>query len=81
MVLNCMHRRQFNSCYPYYVMWCEGGQCVAVSVECVCKFCGCVGAEKYYLLRCEWANCGQLQVNRDNIRQIVKVLLVIGLHR
>ena len=30
--------------------------------------------EKYHLLMCEWANCGQLRVNRDNIQQIVMVL-------
>ena len=45
-----------------------------MSEECLCKFCGCAGVEKYHLLTCERANCGQLQVNRDNILQIVKVL-------
>ena len=46
----------------------------SVSEEWVCKFCGCAELEKYHLLGGEWANCGQLQVNRDDIRQIVKVL-------
>ena len=55
-------------------LWCEEGQCYFVSEECACNFCGCAGMEKYHLSRCEWANCGKLQVNRDNIRQIVKVL-------
>ena len=56
-------------------LWCEAGQCYSVSEACVCKLCGSAGVKKYHLLRCEWANCGQLLVNRDNIRQIIK-----GLH-
>ena len=46
-------------------LWCEAGQCYVASEECACKFCG----------------CAELHVNRDNLRQIVKVLhIVIGLH-
>ena len=63
-------------------LWCEAEQCYVVSEECLCRFCGCAGVEKYHLLRCEWANCEQLHVNRDNIWLIVKCcILVIGLHR
>ena len=45
-----------------------------MSDECACKFGGCAGVRKYHLLTCEWANCEQLHVNRENIRLIVKVL-------
>ena len=53
-------------------LWCEGGQCYSDGEECVCKLCGCAGVEKCHLLTCEWANCEQLHVNRDNFQQIVK---------
>ena len=55
-------------------LWCGAEQCYFVSEECAYKFCGYAGVVKYNLLTCEWANCEQLQVNRDNIRQIAKVL-------
>ena len=40
------------------------------------QFCGGPGVEKYHyiLLTRELANCGQLQVNKDTLRQIVNVL-------
>ena len=34
-------------------LWCEAGLCYYVSEQCTCKFCGCVGLDKYHLLRCE----------------------------
>ena len=46
-------------------LWGEGGHCYSVSEECVCKL--CCGEIPF-------VECGQLQVNTDNIRQIVKVL-------
>ena len=55
-------------------MWCEGGHCYSVGEECVCELFGCSAVEKYQLVMCEWANCGQLQVNMGNIRQIENVL-------
>ena len=55
-------------------LWCEAGQWYVVSEEYAGKFCGCAGVEKYHLLACEWANYERLHVNRDNIRQIVRVL-------
>ena len=59
-------------------LWCGAGQCYFVSEECACKFCGCDGVDKYHLLRCQWASCEQM--NRDNIRQIVKVLHACNRH-
>ena len=46
-----------------------------MSEECVCELCGCSAVGKYQLVMCEWANCGQLQVNMGNIQKIVNVLL------
>ena len=41
------------------------------------------GVEKCHLLRCDLANCGQLQVDSDNIRQIVNVdsYRMLAMHR
>ena len=55
------------------VLRCEWGVCMQMIY-------GYAWVEKYHLLWCEWADCGQLQVNRDSIRQIVKVLHTCNIH-
>ena len=59
-------------------LWCGAGQCYFVSKECACEFCACAVVDKYHLFSCDWASCEQM--NKDNIRQIVKVLHACNRH-